>query len=110
MMQRLGSRNSPHFVVIDSRDYMKFTTEQYKMLTERHHRKSLIVVCWEMNSAPRGEHGKQMLYMCDIKVHVKNFVAIPRCRYGGNGRFTIWERPLDHQEEAPNLFNQTQQI
>jgi hypothetical protein len=97
MVQRLSNRNSPHFVLIDSRDYMNLSHQQYKMLVEKFPHKSFVIICWESNSKPRGEHAKQMEYMVDIKIHVKAFKAYPRCRYGGNEVYTIWDKPSNRE-------------
>ncbi|MBV6442735.1 MAG: hypothetical protein EPGJADBJ_04458 [Saprospiraceae bacterium] len=92
MMQRLSNKNSPGVCIIDSRDYINLTTEQFKKLIDRFPRKCFIVVCWESASKPRGEYAKQIAYMCDVKIHVRDFVAYPRSRFGGNQKFVIWER------------------
>lgn len=92
LMERLASKNAPQVVVIDSRDYMNLTTAQFKTMTERHPRKAFIIICWEAGGKPKGEYGKSIEYFCDIKVHVRDFVAYPRSRFGGNQKFIIWDR------------------
>lgn len=92
MVARLKRRNSGGMVVIDSRDYLNLTTEQYKKLIELFPRKSFIVVCWESAGKPKGEYAKGIEYMVDIKVHVRNFKAYPRCRFGGNAPYVIWDK------------------
>jgi hypothetical protein len=92
MMERLSGKNAPQVVVIDSRDYLNLTTAQFKTLIDAHPRKSFIVVCWESGGKPRGEYAKQIAYMCDVKIHVRDFVAYPRSRFGGNQKFIIWDR------------------
>lgn len=91
MKTRIGKRNSPNVVVIDSRDYMNLTTEQFKQLIDAFPRKAFILVCWEANGKPKGEYAKAIEFMCDIKIHVSRFVAHMRSRYGGNQDFIIWE-------------------
>ncbi len=104
MMQRLSGRNSPMVCVIDSRDYINLTTEQFKRLVDQFPRKCFIVVCWESGGKPRGEYAKQIAYMCDVKVHVQNFKAFPRSRFGGNKPFVIWEkRPAPGAQTALEL-------
>lgn len=92
MMARLSKPRSPQCVIIDSRDYMDLTTAQFKRMIEAFPKKSFIIVCWEANQKPKGEYGKAIEYMCDIKVHVRQFKAYPRCRYGGNVPYVIWDR------------------
>lgn len=91
MMERLGKRNSPRFIIIDSRDFINLTITQYKEMVNKYgKRKAIIVVCWESAGKPKGEHAKQIEYITDIKINVRNFKAYPRCRYGGNVPFDIW--------------------
>lgn len=92
MHERLSKRNGPSVVVIDSRDYMNLTTAQFKGLIEAFPHKAFVIVCWEAGGKPKGEYAKAIEYMCDIKIHVRNFRAYPRCRYGGNVPFVIWNR------------------
>lgn len=92
MMERLESKNAPQVIIIDSRDYLNLTTVQFKQLIDKHPRKSFIIVCWEAGGKPRGEYAKQIAYMCDIKIHVRDFTAYMRSRFGGNQNFVIWDR------------------
>ncbi len=98
MIARLSKRNSPQVIFIDSRDYMQLTHHQYKQLIKLFPRKAFIIITWEAASKPKGEHAKAIEYMTDIKVHVRSFKAFPRCRYGGNKPYVIWDR------KAPNLL------
>lgn len=90
MIVRLRKRNSPHVVIIDSRDYMQLTSEQYKKLVDTFPRKCFIVICWESARKPKGEHAKAIEFMVDIKVNVRSFLAHFRSRFGGNVPFDIW--------------------
>jgi hypothetical protein len=92
MIKTLGKKNAPQVVFIDSRDYMNLTGEQYRTLIKAHPRKSFIIICWESGGKPKGEHAKAIEYMVDIKVQVKDFKAFPRCRFGGNKPFVIWNK------------------
>ena len=92
MLERLSGKNAPQVVIIDSRDYLNLTTAQFKTLIDKHPRKTFIIVCWESGGKPRGEYAKQIAYMCDVKIRVSNFVAYPASRFGGNQKFTIWNR------------------
>lgn len=92
MIARLSKPRSAGLVIIDSRDYMNLTSMQFKDLVDKFPRKSFIVVCWEQSDKPKGQYAKAIEYMADIKIQVKNFKAYPRCRYGGNVPFVIWDR------------------
>ena len=92
MIERLSSKNAPQVIVIDSRDYLNLTHQQFKILCEAHPRKAFIIICWESANKPKGEHAKAIEYMCDIKVRVLNFQAEPRSRFGGNKKYVIWDK------------------
>lgn len=92
MHERLSIRNSPQVCVIDSRDYMNLTGQQYRDLIEAFPRKCFIILCWESAGKPKGEHAKAIEFMVDVKVHVRDFVAYPRCRFGGNQKYIIWDK------------------
>jgi len=104
MTDRLGRRNSPKIVFIDSLDYMNLTDGQYKVLTERFPRKAFVIICWEKSNTPQSNYAKKIEYMADIKIRVQDFIAYPRCRFGGNIPFVIWDKP--RKKNSPNLFNQ----
>lgn len=105
MKLRLSGRNSPGAVIVDSRDYLNMTTREYIELVELYPRKCFIIICWEANAKPKGEYAKAIEFMVDIKVHVRNFKAYPRCRFGGNKPYVIWEGG-SKSNELRNLFNQ----
>jgi len=90
VIARLKRRNSPRICFIDSRDYMKLTTDQYKELIKLFPRKSFILICWSKSDSPKGEYGKDIEYMADIKIKVTNYIAEVRSRFGGNTDFVIW--------------------
>jgi hypothetical protein len=92
MIARLKKKNSPRIIIIDSRDYINLTAEQFKMLIEAFPRKAFIVLCWESAGKPKGEYAKAIEFMCDIKVNVRHFKAYPRSRFGGNQTYLIWDR------------------
>ena len=101
MMNRLSNKNSPSVCIIDSRDYINLTTAQFKTLIEAFPRKCFIVICWQSGGKPRGEYAKQIAYMCDMKIQVRNFIAYPRSRFGGNKNFVIWDkRPVTEGQQT----------
>jgi hypothetical protein len=92
MMSRLKQRNSARFIIIDSRDYINLTAAQYRELREAFPRKAIIIICWETSGKPAGKHAQDISYMVDAIVHVRDFVAHPTSRFGGNEKFIIWNR------------------
>lgn len=107
MCERLASRNAPQVCIIDSRDYMNLTTAQFKRLIEAHPRKAFVIVCWESGGKPRGEFAKQIAFMCDVKIHVRDFIAHMRSRFGGNKNFVIWDRKPKSGEQTKLFANET---
>lgn len=99
MIVRLKRKGSANVVVIDSRDYMNLTTDQYKRLVGMFPRKAFILLCWSSAGKPKGEYAKAIEYMCDVKIHVHNFVAYPRSRFGGNEKFIIWNKNAQKGEQ-----------
>lgn len=100
MIVRLKRKNSANIVVIDSRDYMNLTTEQYKKLVKAFPRKAFIIICWQSGGKPKGQYAKDIEYMCDIKIHVHHFKAHPRSRFGGNETYTIWNKKLAEGQQT----------
>jgi hypothetical protein len=101
LMARLKKRNSAQAVIIDSRDYMNLTTEQFKALKDAFPRKAFILICWEAGGKPKGEYAKSIEFMCDIKIRVWSYKAYPRSRFGGNKTFTIWDKQPAAGEQLP---------
>lgn len=104
LIERLQRKKSPNVIIIDSLDYMKLTTEQFKTLRGLFKRKSFIIVSWANNDKPKSQYAKDIEYMSDIKVLVKNFKALPRCRFGGNKPFVIWNKKGSNTGEQGQLF------
>ena len=100
MITRLAKRNSANVVVIDSRDYMNLTTEQYKKLQHRFPKKAFVILCWQSGGKPKGQYAKDIEYMCDIKVQVSHFKAHSRSRFGGNEVYTIWNKKAKEGEQT----------
>lgn len=80
------------FVVIDSRDFINLTCVQFKKLKLMFPRKSFIIICWESANKPAGKFAKDIEFIVDIVVHVRNFKAYPRSRFGGSKEYTIWDK------------------
>ena len=91
LVEYLKGSNRGRFIVIDSRDYMKLTAQQYIKLVTLFPRKSFIIVCWEQAGKPAGKFAKDIEYMVDTVVHVKDFKAKATGRFGV-GEYTIWNK------------------
>jgi hypothetical protein len=92
MMEKLAKPNSGRFVFIDSRDFINLTCQQFKKLKATFKHKSFIIVCWETAGKPSGKFAKDIEFIVDVVVHVSNFKAYPRSRFGGNQEFVIWDK------------------
>lgn len=90
MDRRLGKKNSPGAIIIDSRDYMKLTIDQFVMLINKYPHKCFVIICWATGSTPKGSHAQAIEYCCDVKIFVKDFKTHMRSRFGGNKPFNIW--------------------
>ena len=100
MMEKL-SRNKAKIVVIDSRDYMKLTTDQWKKLTTAFPRKCFVLVCWEQSGKPLGKYAKDIEFMVSMVTHVSRFIAKTNGRFGADLKYTIWDKP----KASGGLFN-----
>lgn len=90
MMEKLEV-NRAQFVVIDSLQYMNLTTGQYKQMIATHPKKAFIMIAWEGSAGkPKGEFAKSILYMVDIKIHVKKGVANAFSRFGHTQPYRIF--------------------
>jgi hypothetical protein len=103
-MEAKLSRNRARVVVIDSRDYMKLTTEQWKRITRKYPRKSFILICWEQAGKPAGHYAKEIEFQVQGVVHVRQFVARCTGRWGPTEPYTIWKRTSLGQQ---SLFSHT---
>ena len=90
VLEYLKKPRSADVVVLDSLDYLKFKADDYRLLDSLFPNKSFVIICWSEGKKPKSNTGKEVEYMADLKVHVKNYVAHPRGRYGGNIPYIIW--------------------
>jgi predicted ATP-dependent serine protease len=89
-------KNKALIVVLDSRDYAKLTTDQYKLLTSTFPRKCFIIVCWEQSKKPLGKYAKDIEFMVDMVTHVSDHIATTNGRFGAQLKFDVWEdKPRD---------------
>ena len=92
MVEKLAKPNSGRFVFVDSRDFINLTCQQFKKLKALFPRKSFIIVCWEAAGKPAGKFAKDIEFIVDVVVHVANFRAFVRSRFGGGKEYVIWDR------------------
>lgn len=92
MLEKLA-KNKAKIVVIDSRDYMKLTTDQWKKMTTAFPQKCFVLVCWEQSGKPLGKYAKDIEFMVSMVTHVRAFVATTNGRFGANLKYTIWDKP-----------------
>lgn len=91
MVEKL-KRNKAMFFVIDSAQYANLTQFQYKILNEMFPRKGIVIISWEGSGGhPKGEAAKAIRYMVDVKIHVRNGVAVAQSRYGATHPYRIFE-------------------
>ena len=99
-------RSKSRVIIIDSLDYMKLTTDQYKFLIKTFPKKAFIIITWAKNGTPKSQHAKDIEFMCDIKSYVEDFkIKLPGSRFGGNKEFVIWENGKKVAKQI-DLFNQ----
>lgn len=92
MVDKLARPNSGRFVFIDSRDFINLTCQQFKKLKALYPRKSFIIVCWEAAGKPAGKFAKDIEFIVDVVVHVANYRAFARSRFGGGREYVIWDK------------------
>lgn len=93
--KRLKSPNSGKTIILDSGDYMNLTFAQYKQLIEEFPQKNIIIVCWLVNPLI-----KHLAHTMDIVVEVKDFIARPVGRLGGDKNRVIWAKRLQGKPQT----------
>ena len=90
-LEYFGKRGSPEIAVIDSIDYCGLTVEEYKELRKKLKNKIIILIAWSQGSRPKTQAAKDIEYMVDVKLFLRNFMIWPKSRFGGNIPQPIWE-------------------
>lgn len=103
MIEKL-KKNKAKIVVIDSRDYLKLSTDQYKLLTSMFPKKSFIIVCWEQTKKPLGKYAKDIEYMVDMVTHVSDHIATTNGRFGAQLKYDIWKNKPTRNRRLGGLF------
>lgn len=96
--------NGAHFVFIDSVQYMRLTTGQYKKLIKDYPRKSFILISWEQNGEPKDQAAKDIRYMVDVKMRVHNGKTNVQSRFGPTLPFDIFRDRLTAGRAQNLLF------
>ena len=91
-VEYFSKRGSPEIMIIDSIDYCDLTKQQYQFLRKRFPKKIIIMIAWSQGTKPKTQAAKDIEYMVDIKLLVKNFMIWPKSRFGGNEPYVIWEQ------------------
>lgn len=101
MVEYLSKPKRGKFIFMDSRDYMKLTTQQWEDLVAKYPNKSFIIICWEKAGHPKGESAKDIRFQVDIVAHVRTFKAHVESRFGGSKAFVIWDKKAREVTPAP---------
>lgn len=103
MIEKLR-KNKAKIVVIDSRDYMKLSTDQYKKLVTLFPKKSFIIVCWEQSGKPLGKYAKDIEFMVDMVTHVSDHIATTNGRFGAQFKYDVWKEKPTRKRRLGGLF------
>jgi len=74
--------NGARFVILDSIDYLHFTSEEFKALTERYKKRTFIVIS-HGDAKPKSGPADDIRYFVDVKIRIKEGVATADSRLGG---------------------------
>lgn len=104
LFAKMKKPRSGNVLVIDSWDYMNLTAEQFKTIRETLKHKMIILLCWADGKRPDNSEAKKIEHMADAIVTVKNWVAYPVSRFGGNEKMTTWVKKPTTGSQT-NLFD-----
>jgi hypothetical protein len=94
--------NKARFVILDSIDYLKFTAEDFKLLTERYKKRTFIVVS-HGDKYPKSAHADEIRYMVDVKIKLKHGVATADSRLGSTKPMQVI--PRKNANGTLSIFN-----
>lgn len=105
LKEEMQIRKSVKLWILDSINFLGYSSEEVKELLLKHPKKMIVIVGWGAGKNPKGESGSSSLFMASLKVRVKHFVATANSRYGGNGQpFVIDEESASKYDPTYNLF------
>lgn len=105
----IKKRKSSKLWVFDSVQASNFTKEEIEKLRAEFvlskKKKIFLYISWAQGKMPSGAPAIAAMYMSNIKVFVKDFIAFPRSRFNnGNKNYIIWEEGAKKRWGA-KLFN-----
>lgn len=100
LFERLGKRQSPEIVIIDSINYLRgLRLCDYQLLSQRYRKKLFVVVAHEKGGEPKGALAQAIRYDADVKIRVEGYRAMVTSRYAtgevGGDDYIIWEEGAD---------------
>nr|DAX23919.1 MAG TPA: AAA domain protein [Caudoviricetes sp.] len=100
LFERLGKRQSPEIVIIDSINYLRgLRLCDYQLLSQRYRKKLFVVVAHEKGGEPKGALAQAIRYDADVKIRVEGYRAMVTSRYAtgevGGDDYIIWEDGAD---------------
>jgi len=93
--KKLQGVNIGKVIVLDSTNYMGLTFAQWCELNDRFPHKSIILISWKGNPL-----GKQLEFMMDAIIEVKDFEAKVVSRLGGGKSWPIWPERIAEIKKA----------
>lgn len=90
---RLGRRQSPDFVIIDSLQYTGLDYRTYKTFKERHKDKLIIFVSHADGIKPEGRTASKVMYDAEMKIFVEGYRALSKGRFISEkgAYYTVWD-------------------
>lgn len=113
--ERMNSRKSPDFYIIDSLQYTRMNYKRYQDLKEAHRNKLIVFVSHAKGKEPRGEVARSVMFDAALKIFVEGYRATPKGRTEGPKEyFTIWEKGAQRywgrKEKSENKKIKTEDI
>lgn len=98
-------KTSAPFIFIDSIDYLKLTTAEFKYLKEKFPNKTFIFIGHGTSTGkPKEEATRIAMFYGQATIVVKDYIAFPeKSRFGGTEPLIIWEQ--EARKRMPKFFN-----
>lgn len=93
LMERLGKREKPKCVVIDSPQAIRLKKSEFDQLRHQYGNRMLIIFVSQTDGKePKGKTAQEIKFFADIKIWVSGFKAFSHGRfYGETGEKIIWD-------------------
>lgn len=100
LFDRLGKRQSPEIVIIDSINYFKgLRLSDYERLRTRYRKKLFVIIAHEKGGEPKGALAQDIKYDAGVKIRVEGYRARVTSRYAADGvggqDYIIWREGAD---------------